>query len=173
MVIDEASQVKPEDALGLVARAKQMVVVGDNRQLPPTAFFDRVVADEEDEDPDEAIAAAKATDLESILALCEARGLNSAMLRWHYRSRHPSLIEVSNAEFYKHLILPPAPTVHRANEGLILRRVSGAYDRGGKRTNMIEAEAVANAVAAHAKESAELSLGIVTFSSPQRDAIEV
>ena len=77
MVIDEASQVKPEDALGLVARAKQMVVVGDNRQLPPTAFFDRVVADEEDEDPDEAIAAAKATDLESILALCEARGLIS------------------------------------------------------------------------------------------------
>lgn len=177
LVIDEASQVKPEDALGLVARAKQMVVVGDKRQLPPTSFFDRVVADEEDEDPDETIetalgAAAKATDLESILALCEARGLNSAMLRWHYRSRHPSLIEVSNAEFYKHLILPPAPTAHRANEGLILRRVSGAYDRGGKRTNMIEAEAVANAVAAHAKKSTELSLGIVTFSSPQRDAIE-
>ena len=94
------------------------------------------------------------------------------MLRWHYRSRHPSLIEVSNAEFYKQLIMPPAPGTDRASEGLILRRVAGAYDRGGKRTNLIEGEAVANAVAAHARTSAELSLGIVTFSTAQRDAIE-
>jgi AAA domain len=69
LVIDEASQVRPEDAFGLVARAKQMVVVGDNKQLPPTSFFE--VADEEDADPDETFesalgSAAKATDLESI-----------------------------------------------------------------------------------------------------------
>jgi very-short-patch-repair endonuclease len=177
LVIDEASQVRPEDALGLVARAKQMVVVGDNKQLPPTSFFDRVIADEEEADPDETTEAAlgpaaKATELESILALCEARGLNSAMLRWHYRSRHPSLIEVSNAEFYKRLIMPPAPVTGRGSEGLILHRVAGAYDRGGKRHNLIEAEAVANAVAAHARSSPGLSLGIATFSSAQRDAIE-
>ena len=115
--------------------------------------------------------AAKATEIESILALCEARGLNTAMLRWHYRSRHPSLIEVSNAEFYKRLIMPPAPSTGRANEGLVLRRVAGAYDRGGKRINMIEAEAVAAAVADHAKTNPLLSLGVVTFSSAQRDAI--
>jgi very-short-patch-repair endonuclease len=177
LVIDEASQVRPEDALGLVVRTKQMVVVGDNKQLPPTSFFDRVVADEEDTDPDEVIdtvlgSAAKATDLESILSLCEARGLNSSMLRWHYRSRHPSLIEVSNAEFYKQLIMPPAPKTDRASEGLVLRRLAAAYDRGGKRINLIEAEAVANAVAAHARTSVDLSLGIVTLSTAQRDAIE-
>ena len=177
LVIDEASPVRPEDALGLVARAKQILVVGDNKQLPPTSFFDRVVADEEEQDEtDEATdaafaGAAKATDLESILALCEARGLNSAMLRWHYRSRHPSLIEVSNAEFYKHLIMPPAPSAERGSEGLILRRVAGAYDRGGKRINAIEAEAVANAVAEHARNCRHLSLGVVTFSTVQRDAI--
>jgi very-short-patch-repair endonuclease len=177
LVIDEASQVRPEDALGLVARTKQMVVVGDNKQLPPTSFFDRIVADEDEADPDETVdailgGAAKATDLESILSLCEARGLNSFMLRWRYRSRHPSLIEVSNAEFYKQLVMPPAPKTDRASEGLVLRRVAGAYDRGGKRTNLIEAEAVANAVAAHAKRSADFSLGVVTFSTAQRDAIE-
>ena len=177
LVIDEASQVRPEDALGLVARAKQMVVVGDNKQLPPTSFFDRVVADEEevdlsDEAGDEAIVGgAKATEVESILALCEARGLNSAMLRWHYRSRHPSLIEVSNAEFYRHLIMPPAPAAQKSKEGLFLTRVSGAYDRGGKRINAIEAETLARAVAEHAKASPDLSLGVVTFSSAQRDAI--
>ena len=177
LVIDEASQVRPEDALGLVARTKQIVVVGDNKQLPPTSFFDRVIADEEEVDPDEAIeaalgSAAKATELESILALCEVRGLNSAMLRWHYRSRHPSLIAVSNAEFYKHLIMPPAPVAERGSEGLILHRVAGSYDRGGKRNNLIEAEVVANAVAAHARSNPGASLGVVTFSSAQRDAIE-
>ena len=122
LVIDEASQVRPEDALGLVARVKQMVVVGDNKQLPPTSSFDRVIADEEDADWDnisDAVfgLAAKATELESILALCEARGIKSAMLRWHYRSRHPSLIEVSNAEFYKRLIMPPAPVLERGERG--------------------------------------------------------
>ncbi len=176
LVIDEASQVRPEDALGLVGRANQIVVVGDNKQLPPTSFFDRIVADDEDDESDDDTidalgGAAKATDLESILALCEARGLNSAMLRWHYRSRHPSLIEVSNAEFYKHLIMPPAPSAERLTEGLILRRVPGAYDRGGKRINGIEAEAIANTVASHARKSPQLSLGIVTFSTAQRDAI--
>jgi hypothetical protein len=176
LVIDEASQVRPEDALGLVVRAKQMVVVGDNKQLPPTSFFDRVIGDEEDADWEEPLDSlgpgAKATELESILALCEARGVKSAMLRWHYRSRHPSLIEVSNAEFYRRLIMPPAPLTERGSEGLVLRRVAGAYDRGGKRNNLIEAEAVANAVAAHARISPNLSLGVVTFSSAQRDAIE-
>lgn len=177
LIIDEASQVRPEDTLGLVGRAKQIVVVGDNKQLPPTSFFDRIMADEEDSDEtvDETAAAlggaARATDLESILALCEARGLNSAMLRWHYRSRHPSLIEVSNAEFYKHLIMPPAPSAERTTEGLLLRRIAGAYDRGGKRINLIEAEAIVSAVASHARTSPQLSLGIVTFSTAQRDAI--
>jgi superfamily I DNA and/or RNA helicase len=94
------------------------------------------------------------------------------MLRWHYRSRHPSLIAVSNAEFYKQLIMPPAPNADRATEGLILRRIAGAYDRGGKRTNLIEAEAIANAVSSHARTGADFSLGIVTFSTAQRDAIE-
>ena len=136
-----------------------------------------MVADEEevdlsDETAEEATnGGAKATEVESILALCEARGLNSAMLRWHYRFRHPSLIEVSNAEFYRHLIMPPAPAAQKSKEGLFLTRVSGAYDRGGKRINAIEAETVAKAVAEHAKVSPDLSLGIVTFSSAQRDAI--
>jgi superfamily I DNA and/or RNA helicase len=89
------------------------------------------------------------------------------MLRWHYRSRHPSLIEVSNAEFYHCLVMPPAPFTERDEKGLKLHRVAGAYDRGGKRTNEIEAQAIA----CHARNAAGLSLGIVTFSTAQRDLI--
>jgi superfamily I DNA and/or RNA helicase len=176
LVIDEASQVRPEDALGLIARCRRIVVVGDKKQLPPTNLFDRMIADEIDPGDGEETAirhpdgAAPITDLESILSLCEARGLESQMLRWHYRSRHPSLIEVSNAEFY-HRLVPPAPVTERAAKGLILRRVQGAYDRGGKRTNEIEAQAIADAVASHARHAAGHSLGIVTFSTAQRDLI--
>lgn len=177
LVIDEASQVRPAEALGLVARCRQVVVVGDKKQLPPTNFFDRMIADEADapDDEDEASGAAAGvapvTDLESILSLCEARGMESRMLRWHYRSRHQSLIEVSNAEFYQRLVMPPSPTLERKDKGLILRRVPGAYDRGGQRTNRIEAEAIAEATAEHAKTCPHLSLGIVTFSTVQRDLI--
>jgi superfamily I DNA and/or RNA helicase len=136
LVIDEASQLRPEDALGLIARCRRMVVVGDKKQLPPTSFFDRLTTDEAEFEEGEGAAiqhsesAAPVTDVESILALCEAPGLESQMLRWHYRSRHPSLIEVSNAEFYRRLVIPPAPETDRTEKGLILRRVPGAYDRG-------------------------------------------
>lgn len=177
LIIDEASQMRPEDALGLIARCRRIVVVGDKKQLPPTNFFDRMIAGEAEPAEAEDMAArhgegaAPITDIESILSLCEARGLEGQMLRWHYRSRHPSLIEVSNAEFYHRLIMPPAPVTERGAKGLILRRVAGAYDRGGKRTNEIEAQAIADAVAAHARNATPLSLGIVTFSTAQRDLI--
>jgi very-short-patch-repair endonuclease len=178
LVIDEASQVRPEDALGAVARVKQIVVVGDSKQLPPTSFFDRMMSDEiaerepEDEDEIPAPTPPGAAELESVLTLCNARGLNEEMLRWHYRSRHPSLIEVSNETFYGgSLILPPAPVSEKTQTGLFINRVSGAYDRGGKRNNRIEADNVVKAVAVHARKYPEQSLGVVTFSTAQRDLI--
>ncbi|WP_296643579.1 DUF3320 domain-containing protein [Roseinatronobacter sp.] len=179
LLIDEASQVRPEDALGAIVRCKQIVVVGDQKQLPPTSFFDRVAASGEDdnEDEDEEVRAASATEMESVLTLCEARGLNPAMLEWHYRSRDPSLITVNNAEFYEHrLILPPSPVQNDPDYGLAFRRVPGVYSsrsRGGGRpgTNRIEAEAVARAVAEHARTRPDLSLGIVAFSKAQSDML--
>ena len=176
LVIDEASQVRPEDALGAIARARQIVVVGDKRQLPPSSFFDRLTSDineDEDDAEDNGLqGAARASEMESVLSLCEARGLPDRMLEWHYRSRDPSLIAVSNDQFYGgRLILPPSPVQHDQSCGLSLTQVEGAFDRGKKRTNRIEAEAVVNAVAAHAAASPNQSLGVVTFSIAQRDLI--
>lgn len=176
LLIDEASQVRPEDALGAIARARQIVVVGDQKQLPPSSFFDRLSGSEDEEEGDDASGlldgAAKVGDLESILTLCEARGLSTRMLEWHYRSRDPSLIRVSNREFYgDRLILPPSPLQGDPNYGLIFSRVSGIYDRGGKRDNRIEAEALVKRVAEHARSSPDLSLGVVTFSFAQRNLI--
>lgn len=178
LVIDEASQIRPEDALGVIARARQIVVVGDQKQLPPTSFFDRLVDDvEENDDDEEAPIGAMAADMESILSLCEARGLRQRMLEWHYRSRDPSLIRVSNAEFYGDgLVLPPSPLQLDPDYGLKFRRVPGVYARGGsglgrQGTNRIEAEAVVQAMADHARAWPDLSLGAVAFSKAQADML--
>jgi len=177
LVIDEASQVRPEDALGAIARASQIVVVGDQKQLPPSSFFERLVAadddDEEGEDGDNLLGgAARVEDMESILTLCRARGLGSRMLKWHYRSRDPSLIEVSNREFYENdLVLPPSPLQEDPAYGLCFTRVNGVYDRGGKRDNRKEGEAVVARMAEHARTHPTLSLGVVTFSFAQRNLI--
>ena len=177
VLMDEASQVPPQDGLGAMMRGKQVVVVGDQKQLPPTSFFDRQVAPGEDEDDDgeedeETIQAGQIGDMESILALCEARGMAGGMLRWHYRSRHPSLIEVSNHLFYDDkLIFPPSPASVGKGLGLSLQRVEGAYDRGRKRNNPKEAAVIADQVLAHARERPEETLGVVALSVAQRDAI--
>ena len=87
VVFDEASQVKPVDALGALMRANQAVVVGDRKQLPPTRFFDRAMgSDEYDDEEDDSVT----SDLESVLSLFGQKNAPSRMLRWHYRSRHES-----------------------------------------------------------------------------------
>ncbi len=177
LIIDEASQVRPEDALGAIARVSQIVVVGDQQQQPPTNFFNRLADDiDTDEDTSE-LATAKATELESILTLCEARGVRSNMLKWHYRSKDPSLIRVSNEEFYKNsLIIPPSPLQIDPEFGLKFTPVSGVYSsksQGGGRagTNRIEAEKIAEALAAHARKFPTWSVGIVAFSKAQSEMI--
>ncbi|HET9932771.1 MAG TPA: DUF3320 domain-containing protein, partial [Polyangiaceae bacterium] len=168
LVMDEASQVMPVDALGAVARAKQLVVVGDEKQLPPTEFFQRLGATEDEPTDDEHIG-----DVQSILGLCLAQGVPSRMLRWHYRSRHHSLIAVSNQEFYDgRLLVPPSPEQASDSRGLKFEYVAeGCFDRGASATNQREAEVVAQRVLEHAKRNPEVSLGVGTFSVAQRDAV--
>ncbi|HEV7368440.1 DUF3320 domain-containing protein [Arenibaculum sp.] len=170
LVIDEASQIQPVDALGAIARCKQAVVVGDDRQLPPTRFFDKVIAGTEEEDED---GAAGVADVESVLGLCVSKGLPQRMLRWHYRSRHQSLIAVSNSEFYDNrLYIVPSPYTQQAGMGLRFNYLPhGTFDSGNTATNAEEAKAVAEAVIRHAREHPDLSLGVATFSSKQRRAI--
>jgi len=171
IVIDEASQVRPVEALGAILRCRQAVVVGDNRQLPPTAFFDRVVAGDDDDDAEQ--DGVEAADVESILDLCVARNFPQRMLRWHYRSRHHSLIAVSNREFYDNgLFVVPSPDRGGSGKGLEFRFVAdGIFDRGRTRTNPREAQAVAEAMIDHARRFPDMSLGVGAFSVAQRDAI--
>jgi very-short-patch-repair endonuclease len=176
IIFDEASQVKPEDSFGAILRGMQTVVVGDSKQMPPTSFFDKITGSDEDlldEEPEQNIA----RDMESVLALMDSRIASQSPrrrdLRWHYRSRHLSLIEPSNALFYNHrLFLFPNPEPPSETLGLSLHKVSSAYDRGASRTNREEARAVVAAAADHVRNHSDESLMIVAFSQAQQQAIQ-
>jgi Protein of unknown function (DUF4011)/REase_MTES_1575/AAA domain len=172
LVVDEASQIPPVEAFGAIARTRQHVVVGDEKQLPPTSFFKRTLADEDDEDNNEEdISAEQPIEMESILSLCAARSFRPAMLRWHFRSQHESLIQFSNEAFYHGgLIVPPSPDRDPVRKGLSFMYVEdGVYF---DRCNEKEACAIAEAVKAHVEKTPDLSLGVVAFSQKQKEVIE-
>jgi hypothetical protein len=177
LVVDEASQVSPEDALGVVARAKQIVVVGDDKQLPPTNFFKMINAGDDvsdQEDSEEAAIDSRPGNFESILTLARARGICERMLAWHYRSKHPSLIALSNEECYgARLLLPPSPFDQTSQFGLsLVQTPRGHYDRCGTSRDLVQATEVAKAIAQHIKQHPKKSLGVACLSAQQRDAVD-
>ena len=124
VIFDEASQVKPVDAYGAIIRGKQAIVIGDKHQLPPTDFFSKHIDDDDTDESEENVAA----DMESILGLFSARNTPQRMLRWHYRSRHESLIALSNKEFYQNkLQLFPSPDAEKKRGGLSLSSLVRYY----------------------------------------------
>lgn len=172
VVFDEASQMKPVDAFGAIARGKQLLVVGDSKQLPPSDFFAKAVAPIEVDDEDETLNAT--ADVESILDMCASRNMHTQPLRWHYRSLHESLIAVSNHLFYDDkLVVFPSPNNTPGALGLVYHHLADtSYGRGTTRNNLQEADAVADAVMRHARSSPQHTLGVVAFSTAQRQAIQ-
>ncbi len=169
VVMDEASQLKPEDALGAIARSGQLVVVGDPKQLPPSTFFERRLEGDEDEDTEDETLSVE--EHESILDVASALYQPIRQLRWHYRSRHGSLIAFSNREFYRsRLVLFPSPFRDRPDLGVKFRHVEdGRYD---ERRNRPEADRVVNAILNHIRTHPHQSLGVVALNFEQRELID-
>lgn len=167
VIFDEASQIPPWDAIGAIARGRQVVIVGDSKQLPPTRFFDRQ-SDDDGQPPEDG----ELIELESILEEAVASGLPQLSLRWHYRSRHESLIAFSNHHYYNG-DLRTFPAAGGAGRGVEHVHVpGGTYDRGRSRTNRAEADAVVAFLLDHLRADPARSVGVVTFSIPQQRLIE-
>lgn len=163
LIFDEASQLPTCEAVGAIARAKQIIIVGDPKQMPPTNFFSSVHTDEEDQNED----------LESILEDCGALSVPSKQLRWHYRSKHESLIAFSNAKYYDNSLFTfPSPDDQETRVSFV--KVDGAYDRGKTRQNLAEAKAIVSELVKRLQVPAinRKSVGVVTFSSVQQTLIE-
>lgn len=164
VVFDEASQLPTCKAVGVLARGKDAVIVGDPKQMPPTSFFSVSAVDEDN---------IEAEDLESILDDCLALNMPQTHLLWHYRSRHESLIAFSNREFYDNRLYT-FPSVNDRESKVTLEYVNGVFDRGKTRQNKAEAEAVIEELKrrCHDSELSKLSLGVVTFNISQQTLIE-
>jgi very-short-patch-repair endonuclease len=161
-IIDEASQMPPESAIGALLRCDQAVVVGDTNQLPPSSFF-KTMIDDEDADEDEAVLN------ESVLEMANGAFRPARRLRWHYRSRHSGLIKFSNRLVYDdNLIVFPSATEAISRMGVEFKSVKGRYKAG---TNPIEAKTIIEAIIQFMRTDPERSLGIVTLNQKQRDLI--
>jgi hypothetical protein len=163
-VIDEASQMLPGAAMGAVLRSKQVMIVGDNNQLPPTDLFTSTAAVEEEDDED------FTEDAESVLEMAGKAFPDSRRLRWHYRSRNSGLIAFSNEMIYENqLVVFPSSWEERAGTGVRLEYLpEGRYE---KSLNRVEAESVVNAVARFARTDRDRSLGVVAMNVQQRNLI--
>lgn len=169
VIFDEASQVRPSDAVNAIYRGDQLIVAGDEKQLPPTSFFDRANAEGDDEYAEEDLDV-----FESLLDLCKSSGGVPALpLRWHYRSRHESLITYSNRSFYGgSLVTYPGAQETGEDIGLELFHVPDAvYRRGEGRDNPIEARKVVERILFHATHHPDVTLGVVAFSEAQATRI--
>ncbi|MFT9359651.1 DUF4011 domain-containing protein [Acetobacter okinawensis] len=167
VIFDEASQIATWDAIGAIGRGKQVIVVGDPKQLPPTDFFTagRAAADTDPSD--------EMTDLDSILDECLGAGVPAISLEWHYRSRHESLIAFSNQVYYGgDLVTFPSPVT--ADQAVSFRFVpKGIYEPGksGSHTNPAEARMVVAEAVRIMRDGTDRSVGIVTFNEEQQKLI--
>ncbi len=169
VIFDEASQVRPEDAISAIARSRQFVVVGDQMQLPPTSFGERSF--DEPLDADDGGEVEESAAVESILELANASYGQGSMLLWHYRSRDPALIAFSNKHFYDNeLLLFPSPAAKSNATGVKYVWVGGHYSA---RTNAEEAKICAQAAIEFMRHSPDRSLGIVALNRPQADLIQL
>lgn len=171
VIFDEASQVCTENAIGAIIRSKQIIVAGDNKQLPPTSFFNATTNDGDyDVDSEEDF---EEGDYESILDEM-LTSFPERSLKWHYRSKNEELITFSNVKIYNHsLITFPSSAENIPNNGVEYAYVEdGVYDRGAKKNNVNEAKKVAEMVFEHFKNSSNRSIGVIAFSGSQQQAID-
>ena len=143
LIVDEASQMRPELIVPSIYRAERLVVVGDDKQLPPEDWSS-----------------------ESLLDLVKGR-FPENMLRNHYRSRHEELIAFSNYAFYDGEIVT-APDL-RPSKSLVYVKVGGRWENN---VNVEEAKKVVEIIKEILKEDPNKSIAIITFNHHQKKLIE-
>ena len=182
VIFDEASQIVIEEAIPTLYRSKQFIIVGDEKQLPPTSFFN--IRNESSE----ALNILNADSLLSVASL----NVPSSMLGWHYRSKNEWLISFSNSAFYKRRLLTVPEIVNESHsrdeinvisteqainnfQFLSDRPISFHFMENGvyeNRRNSTEAEYIAQLVWEYLRKEKDRTLGIVAFSESQQREIE-
>lgn len=170
VIFDEASQIFPQDAIGAIFRAKQVIIAGDTKQLPPTNFFAASTSNNSDGFDDD-----EGYDDEVYDSILEetASVLPNRTLLWHYRSKHEHLIAFSNQKIYRNnLVTFPSSNEREPDTGVEFVYVpEGYYEPSPKNYNVLEAQQCVKLVKEHLDKHPDRSLGIIAFSEKQQQAI--
>lgn len=168
VIFDEASQCTVASGFPALLRARRVVIAGDDRQMPPTAFFKAA----RDEGETEAETEAEPADFlasESLLTLARLR-MPARRLDWHYRCQDEDLIAFSNHAMYQGTLLTcPASSRPPVPASLSWIAVADAKYEGGR--NDVEAERVVDLVGELLARPQPPTIGIVTFNLSQRLAV--
>ena len=177
VMFDEASQLRLEDNLPAVLKGKQIIIAGDEHQMPPSNYFSKVfdgTAEDEDdlEEENEVVV-----DKDNILLSCESLldfgselNFQRKHLDFHYRSRHPFLIDFSNYAFYNQRLKPLPNNFDYVPIKYI--QVNGTFS---EHTNEAEAEMVLSIIDKNINRLPDgkyPSVGIATFNITQRNLIK-
>lgn len=167
VIFDEASQVLPQDAVTSIMRGTQLIIAGDDQQLPPSNQFKRALAgftEFEDDDSD------NLRDYESILDRMSGLIPHRSMLTWHYRSRDERLIAFSNQHFYKDE-LTTFPGVSQ-DSPLQLVTVDGTALPGQSGSSPEEVEKVVQLILEHGRDHPNETLGVIAMGLKHAERIE-
>ena len=170
VIFDEASQIPPAEAISAISRARQVVVAGDSRQLPPTTFFTTVTDGEATSvRPDEPLTEG----VESVLEVLAA-ALPSRRLSWHYRSLDERLIAFANAEVYGGALrtFPGTGTEAVLRHVLVEGQGIVAEGEGAVETTSSEVDRVVELVLEHARSRLDRSLGVIALGSTHATRVE-
>ncbi|MGW2659972.1 AAA domain-containing protein [Nocardia tengchongensis] len=166
VIFDEASQIRPHDAITSIMRGSRVVVAGDEKQLPPTDFFQRMLdSDEDDETADDSLS-----DYESILTALRPLVPTAQTLAWHYRSADERLITFSNHAIYQNKLVT-FPGSNRASP-VSLIRVDGKTSPGQDGSAPEEVKKVVELIMDHARTRPGESLGVITLNVKHQARIE-
>jgi len=177
VMFDEASQLKLEDNLPALLKGKQIVIAGDEHQMPPSNYFSKIfdgTIEDEDEFEDEierikSDASNSLLDCESLLDFASELGFDKRHLDFHYRSRHPYLIDYSNFAFYNQRLKPLPNDFDYIPIKYI--NVNGTYSDN---SNDTEAETVLSIIEnniSRLPNGEYPSVGVATFNINQRNLI--
>ncbi|WP_328410773.1 AAA domain-containing protein [Nocardia sp. NBC_00403] len=165
VIFDEASQIRPHDAITSIMRGARVVVAGDEKQLPPTDFFQKVLESDEDEDVEDSLS-----DYESILTALRPLLPIAKMLTWHYRSADERLIAFSNREIYKDKLVTFPGSTKESPVSLV--RVDGRASPGQDGSSPEEVAKVVELVIDHARSQPTETLGVIALNVKHQARIE-
>lgn len=177
VMFDEASQLRLEDNLPAILKGKQIIIAGDEHQMPPSNYFSKVfdgaVEDEEDLEEEKEIVVDKDNLLlscESLLDFGSELNFQRKHLDFHYRSRHPFLIDFSNYAFYNQRLKPLPNNFDYVPIKYV--QVNGTFS---EHTNEAEAEMVLSIIDKNINRlpNGEYpTVGVATFNITQRNLIK-